>query len=275
MARSVAFIGRPDCLELQIDNHASFDKVLSDITEKLQAGGSQFFVGAASVNVLGHFTSQQKETLATLLHEGYGFSNVIFEGEPHSTAPKNTQSSRAKSEEVRTNLSSGASFVRLNDVKRERGETPKNVTSLTNKQRDITEWGVLTQEPASVDSSVRAIKEGRCMTVFETVRSGQSVSYDGDIIVLGDVNMGAELIATGSIVVVGVLRGVAHAGCSGDPLATVTANSLEPQQLRISEYVALAPEKEKGAKMRLFPEQALIADDRIVTRQLGNRSQNR
>ena len=50
----------------------------------------------------------------------------------------------------------------------------------------------------------------------QTVRSGQSIRHDGTIVICGDVNPGAEVIATGDIIVFGTLRGVAHAGAAGD-----------------------------------------------------------
>jgi septum site-determining protein MinC len=95
-----------------------------------------------------------------------------------------------------------------------------------------------------------------------TLRSGQSISTIGSIVVLGDVNAGAELVATGDIVVWGVLRGVAHAGAQGDDRAAVYALRLEPMQLRISRCIAIAPPHEKRAK-HATPEVARIRDGKI------------
>jgi septum site-determining protein MinC len=81
-----------------------------------------------------------------------------------------------------------------------------------------------------------------------TLRSGQSISTIGTIVVVGDVNAGAELVATGDIVVWGTLRGVAHAGAQGDESAAVYALRLEPMQLRIARSIAIAPPQEKRAK---------------------------
>jgi len=68
--------------------------------------------------------------------------------------------------------------------------------------------------------------------------------YEGNIVILGDVNPGAEVVATGSIIVMGVLRGVVHAGASGNKEATVTALRLQPTQLRIAEHITRAPDEE-------------------------------
>jgi septum site-determining protein MinC len=74
-----------------------------------------------------------------------------------------------------------------------------------------------------------------------TLRGGQTLHNLGNIIVIGDVNPGAELIASGDIVVFGSLRGVAHAGAQGDGGARVVALELAPTQLRIATKIA-APE---------------------------------
>jgi len=71
--------------------------------------------------------------------------------------------------------------------------------------------------------------------VFGTLRSGQRVESEHSIIVAGDVNSGAELVAGGDIFVLGKLRGVAHAGAYDETGAgrVIFALELEPTQLRI------------------------------------------
>jgi septum site-determining protein MinC len=76
------------------------------------------------------------------------------------------------------------------------------------------------------------------MVIKRTVRSGQVIKHAGTIVILGDVNPGAELIAEGNVIVWGKLRGVVHAGASGDANATVGALSLAPTQLRIGTLIA-------------------------------------
>ncbi|MBV8204506.1 MAG: septum site-determining protein MinC [Candidatus Eremiobacteraeota bacterium] len=94
-----------------------------------------------------------------------------------------------------------------------------------------------------------------------TLRSGQSLSAFGNILVLGDVNAGAELIATKDIVVWGTLRGVAHAGAEGDDTAAVYALRLEPTQLRISRCIASAPSSARAAGV---PEVARVVEGKIT-----------
>ena len=70
-----------------------------------------------------------------------------------------------------------------------------------------------------------------------SVRSGQKIEFEGIIIVLGDVNDGAEVIAGENIVIFGILRGLAHAGAKGNKDAMIAASSIEAPQLRIANVV--------------------------------------
>lgn len=78
------------------------------------------------------------------------------------------------------------------------------------------------------------IDEGKTKFIRSTVRSGQLIESDGNIVILGDVNPGGVLSARGNIVVVGALRGVANAGNDGNEDAIVVAFTLNPSQLRIA-----------------------------------------
>jgi len=93
-----------------------------------------------------------------------------------------------------------------------------------------------------------------------TLRGGQALHNLGNLVVIGDVNPGAELVASGDIVVFGALRGVAHAGAQGDRGARVIALELAATQLRIASAIASG---DVGTKSR-GPEHASIAGDRIV-----------
>ena len=93
-----------------------------------------------------------------------------------------------------------------------------------------------------------------------TLRGGQALHNLGNLVVIGDVNPGAELVASGDIVVFGALRGVAHAGAQGDRSARVIALELAPTQLRIATLIATS---DSGTRAR-GPEHASIVDERIV-----------
>ncbi len=76
-----------------------------------------------------------------------------------------------------------------------------------------------------------------------SLRSGQKIEFEGSLVILGDVNAGSEVIASDNVVILGTLRGMAHAGAKGNRKAIIAANSIEAPQLRIANIVK---EIEKG-----------------------------
>lgn len=106
----------------------------------------------------------------------------------------------------------------------------------------------------------------------KTVRSGQSISSDGNIIVIGDVNPGAEIIAKGDITVWGILGGIAHAGSDGNNYARIRALKLNPVQIRIGEVFARRPDTinlpyvQKSSEY--IPEEAFTYKGSIVIRKI-------
>lgn len=81
-----------------------------------------------------------------------------------------------------------------------------------------------------------------------TFRSGESVNYPGDVVVLADVNPGAEIVAEGDILVFGSLRGMVHAGAAGDTKATIIALELASPRIQIGPYTGLDPAVVLGSK---------------------------
>jgi septum site-determining protein MinC len=97
--------------------------------------------------------------------------------------------------------------------------------------------------------------------VQRTLRSGYSLKYPGHVIILGDVNPGAEVIAGGNIIVWGRLRGSVHAGVDGDDDAVVCALDLSPMQLRISGKAGVGAVK----KGKPLPEMARLKNGQVVS----------
>jgi septum site-determining protein MinC len=98
--------------------------------------------------------------------------------------------------------------------------------------------------------------------VVRTLRSGNVLRHPGHVVVIGDVNPGAEITAGGNVIVWGRLRGVVHAGAGGDEDALVCALDLFPTQLRIAGHIAVSPERRKypGPEIARIREGQLIAD---------------
>jgi septum site-determining protein MinC len=93
--------------------------------------------------------------------------------------------------------------------------------------------------------SLKGVAQKKSLKIInKTLRSGQKVEYDGDVLILGDVNPDAYIVSSGSVIVMGNLRGVVHAGANGDETAIIMALKLRPQQIRISNCIARSPDDE-------------------------------
>jgi septum site-determining protein MinC len=114
---------------------------------------------------------------------------------------------------------------------------------------------------ATGDQSSSRQTEPSTLLHKRTLRSGQQIDFDGNVVVLGDVNPGAVINCSGDIIVFGTLRGVAHAGALGNTKAIVVAFRLQPTQLRIAHFISRAPD---GEMIRpSSPEVALVRDECI------------
>ena len=94
--------------------------------------------------------------------------------------------------------------------------------------------------------------------VFGTLRSGKSVHYPGNVILIGDINPGAEIIAEGNIVVMGRILGFVHAGSAGLESAVIVANLLKPTQIRIAKFISVPP-RDDHSEHTLSPEIASVS----------------
>jgi len=107
-------------------------------------------------------------------------------------------------------------------------------------------------------------RQNEALLIKTTCRSGEVVRYPGDVVILADVNPGAEIIADGDILVWGSLRGLAHAGAGGDIQATIIALNLESPRIQIGPYIGMAPKaKKRGKSDRPGPTLAFVRRQHI------------
>ena len=76
-----------------------------------------------------------------------------------------------------------------------------------------------------------------------TLRSGQKIEVEGSIVVLGDINPGAQIVAGGNVVVLGCLKGTVYAGYPQDRGAFVASLMMEPMQIQIGDCIARSPDQ--------------------------------
>lgn len=132
-------------------------------------------------------------------------------------------------------------------------KTPIRVTGKVLKNKEIDELQSMIKQIIDVDIDFDMPKSLGLASITKTfeqeiaisetkfhrgsLRSGQKMEVEGSIVIIGDVNSGAEVIASDNIVVLGTLRGLAHAGAKGNKQAIVAAGLFDPVQVRIANIV--------------------------------------
>jgi septum site-determining protein MinC len=137
-------------------------------------------------------------------------------------------------------------------------------TRLSGSNTDL-EGHIMPSSPANgagpAAETVADIEGSNTLLLRETLRSGRSIFHEGHVVVIGDVNPGAEIVAGGDVVVWGKLRGLVHAGAYGDTSAVICALELIPTQLRIADQIAISPGE---VRRQSTPEMASISEGQIV-----------
>ncbi len=96
--------------------------------------------------------------------------------------------------------------------------------------------------------------------IHHTLRSGHTIRHPGHVIVIGDVNPGAEVVAGGNVVIWGRTRGMVHASAAGNTNAVLCALDLAPTQLRIGPQISISPERKGESR----PEMAMLREGEFV-----------
>lgn len=234
MNQDVVIRGTKDGLLILLSDELDFFALLERLAAKLTASG-RFFRGAEVDVSIG--TRQlgviEHRALEELVQQEHGLVlRSVRQGESMAVVLERTARPPGSEERARGRAQERAVPVAVPDARAARSGAP-------------------------------ADREDAPLVQVRTLRSGQAVRHRGDVVIIGDVNPGAEVVATGHIIVFGILRGVAHAGAEGDENAIVAALRVQPTQLRIGRRVAMPPEND-AAPAALVPEVARILDGQIV-----------
>lgn len=222
----VIFKGTRDGLLILLDDRRDFKMVLDKLKAKLEAARG-FFQGAQVIIDSGQrkLSGKQKKVLEKLINGQTGLKLKGFSsGERAGEEPE---------EAVPAALE----------------HTPEMQT--TAGQEPVSPW------PGGKTSNLPTLFLKR------NVRCGQRINFAGHVVVLGDVNPGAEIAAEGNVTVLGTLRGLVHAGAAGDQEAFVAAYRLEPSQLRIAGVFTRSPDGEARTAGNQ-PEVAYLRDGNVI-----------
>ncbi len=218
-------------IRLREDTPGSFADLLVDLDERLHAADKFFRQGRASVELGGReLEAADLEDLQTTLARYEITLEAIISG-------ANTTRSLAKQ--------AGITY-KMPSAQNTRPPRPEDTTV----------------DKAEAGRSGPPFDTAEALFIRRTLRSGQVVRHHADVIVLGDVNPGAEIVAGGSVIVWGIVRGRIQAGIAGSG-AIICALSLRPTQLRIGAVVAVSG-PEALNEPELGPEMATIQDGEII-----------
>ena len=216
--------GSKQGLQLVFAPDAEFDAIKADIQNKL-VEGSRFFRRGTVIQIApGTLSAKNEAALRKLFHQ----HGVLFRVEDLSevtpkSAPKKAAPPPPSQEEPKA-------------------ETP-------------------TIAPAVAPAAAVPPEEKRMLVINRTVRGGQEIQSQGSIMICGNVNPGAQIIAGGSIDIRGTCKGMVHAGAYGDATAFIVADRLMPTQIRIADRIAQPPEQMETPTVA---ERASIIDGKIV-----------
>ena len=153
-------------------------------------------------------------------------------------------------------------------------------------ERNVALWAVVSESPTTEQTSqllglatriskprpeeqrqfADTISDDTALFISKTIRSGTRIEYPGNVVIVGDVNPGAEVIAEGNVVVWGRVRGVIHAGAKGNREAFICALDLSANQLRIADEVSAMLKPQKDPR----PEIASINNEGKLQAELWN-----
>ncbi|WP_216828799.1 septum site-determining protein MinC [Alkalihalobacterium elongatum] len=172
-----------------------------------------------------------KDGLTFLLNDNCSFESIVKELK-EKLSSKHYEKSDGPA--VKVHIVTGNRYL-TEDQENELQELVCNGKNLIIEQ---IETNVITKEEAE-----RIAEEKQTVMVSKIVRSGQVFKVIGDLLLIGDVNPGGAVVATGNIFVMGALRGMAQAGSDGDESAVIAASVMAPSQLKISEHLRQEPNR--------------------------------
>lgn len=164
-------------------------------------------------------------------------------------------------DEVKKEETENIDFEKLKDFN-EKLENANNIEEL--EEIDIND--------AEIRKQLKETEKLPTLYIQRTLRSGQSITSDGNIVIIGDANPGSEIIAKGDISVWGVLGGIAHAGSAGNKYARIRALKMNAIQLRIADIFARRPDNINIPYIQktdtFIPEEACVKNKQIYIHKL-------
>ena len=277
MDEIVKIKGTREGLTVLLDESADFQDLLRRLAQRI-ADSNGFLDGSAVSIDVGPRDLQPGQISS--LRDTLAGNNMVLRRIIAGPRPRRALDGDTRGVETVGQQAAQAGFVSRRKRKRKRGQTADGVAAeeasaavetaedragAMGKHDEGEDIPVIRYSLTTRQLRADVVSEEQTILVQRTIRSGQQVFYPGNVVILGDVNPGGEVVAGGNIIVMGVFRGVAHAGAMGDKQAIVAALRLEPSQLRIAGYITRAPEGDFSTLKQ--PEIARVQDGVVIIEQ--------
>lgn len=256
MSESILIKGNQDGLTLFIKEDYPFETVIADLNKKLTVSAGFFGENAIALSIVGRELTEQQEALVIEQFHQCTDLRIAY-----------IISKEGDLERVRQEL--------RQEMEQELADRLKQSLTETIKKELYQEYEAnmqAIQKQLIEKSSVQSLDSKRpAVFHYATLRSGQELSYQEDIVVLGDVNNGARIESGGNVIILGKLKGVVHAGQSSKQNGYVIALQMEPVQLKIHDSYGKASNINMLLTKEAKPQVAFVENGMIVIEDIDNK----
>jgi len=240
----VQVIARGTDVVFVIDETAHFDAVASELRDYLSKQSGLWSKGDITINVGQRMLDRDElAQIKSIIEANSGLTVTRFWCSPESLGSGNLQieAKQAKTPAPPKSAPSPANQPVAPPVAHNEVEIPEPASDTAAESQSAVESIIESLKAKHNKNGARNRNITEALFIKSTFRSGESLHHHGDVVVLADVNPGAEIRADGDIVVLGSLKGFVHAGASGDSKAVIIALALPSARFQIGKYHGVAP----------------------------------
>ena len=240
----VQVIARGTDVVFVIDENAPFDAVASEMRDYLSKQSGLWSKGDITINVGQRMLDRDElAQIKSIIEANSGLTVTRFWCSPESLGSGNLQieAKLAKTPAPPKSAPSPANQPVAPPVAHNEVEIPESSSDTGAESLSAVESIIESLKAKHNKNGARNRNITEALFIKSTFRSGESLHHHGDVVVLADVNPGAEIRADGDIVVLGSLKGFVHAGASGDNKSVIIALELPSARFQIGKYHGVAP----------------------------------
>ena len=240
----VQVIARGTDVAFVIDENAPFDVVAGELLDYLSKQSGLWSKGDITINVGQRMLDRDElAQIKSIIEANSGLTVIRFWCSPESlgSGDLKIEAKPAKKSTPPKSAPSPAKQPVAPPVAHNEVEIPEPSSDTGAESLSAVESIIESLKAKHNKNGARNRNITEALFIKSTFRSGESLHHHGDVVVLADVNPGAEIRADGDIVVLGSLKGFVHAGASGDNKAVIIALELPSARFQIGKYHGVAP----------------------------------